>query len=93
MCDKYSMYNMHLVKFHYVTPKTKHMLRTEIQSGAAVHYSMILYTSLQWLRSNVNQSFSTQKTPHILPSRVFCEDFEKHQLRKNGTALYLYELL
>ena len=33
----------------------------------AVQYNMILHTSMQLLKPNINQSFSTQKTPHISP--------------------------
>ena len=36
----------------------------------AVQYNMILYTVLQKLMQNIDQSLYSQKTPHILPSQV-----------------------
>ena len=35
-----------------------------------IQYSIILHPSLQWLRQIINQNLNTQKTSHILPSRV-----------------------
>ena len=49
----------------------------------AVRYNMILHTSLQWLRPNINQSFSTQTKLW----GVFCENFEENRPGYNGTAV------
>ena len=35
----------------------------------AIQDNMILNTLLQWLRPNINQTWSTQKTPHNSPNR------------------------
>ena len=35
-----------------------------------VQNNMIMHTSLQWPRQNINQSLHSQKTPHLSPSQV-----------------------
>ena len=55
---------------------------------------MILSRTLQLLRHHINQSLSSQKTPHDSPSHVsyavsiVCIFFSEHWLHYNGSVLY-----
>ena len=59
-----------------------------------VKYNMVLDTTLQWLRRNLNQEFEpTKDTPYLALTGelwgVFCENFGKNWPRYNGTALHI----
>ena len=47
-------------------------------------YFMILHTSLQELRENINQSMNPQKTPHTSPWWTSCGVFCMKNLEKIG---------
>ena len=61
-----------------------------------VQYNMILHTSLQKLRQNINQRLNSQKISHTSPfgwvMRCLYEYFAENWLRYNGTALYFSSL-
>ena len=58
-----------------------------------VQYNIILHTSLQALRQDINQGLNTQKPPHTSPwwvnyRRCLCDYFRANWLHYNGTAMY-----